>query len=872
MKKVILLVTFMPVMAFGQIKENFESGTITNWIQSSEGHWKAESAESISGDFSLHHIYDDSQSGSDCIGLPLTNLHPDEGTIRWSFLLRHGCDPSSSNYWTVYLMSDTDPVSFIRGINPCGFAIGVNLTGYDDTLRLWKIKSGQTFIIATCTVNWQDDIGIANVAKIVVDRSINGIWNISVYDSFNKLSGTALGADNELFGTEWLLVNYRYTSTRDKLLWFDDLDIEGVYHEDNKPPEILSYRFSGMNSIEITLDEAADEKIMQPDNFSVNNENNKAINVRKKTALIYQLEFENEFNNKSINNLNISQLCDRSGNCASNINLQFTPVWAETGDVIISEIMADPLPVVSLPGKEYLEIYNRTKFTYDLKNWKLSVLGQSASIPSAELKPEEYIILCSFADTSLYMNYGKVTGLKSFPALTDEERMIYLTDSLGNLIHGVEYSSGWYGNKLKEEGGWSLEIIDTGFPFYSTGNWEASSSGKGGTPGSVNSSSRSNPDGFFHGIENVFTEDSVTVNAIFSETLPDITDYHNGILIGGNRIVTIFSSDPLLRRFTLEPAEPLVRGKIYSINIPLNVTDFANNSITRSTFKFGIPENAAKKDIVFNELLFNPYPDDPDFVEIFNCSEKIIDASRLYLASVNDATGDTSEIKQISEEHRCIIPGSFYTVTTDREKIIKRYSSSDQENIFNVASIPSMSDDIGHLLLLNREMQLIDEVYYNDRMHYSLLVNNEGVSLEKIRPEINSGESMNWHSASESSGFGTPGVVNSVFCPGITTSDQVVFSSGRISPDNNGIDDVLVIDFNLNGIGNIISITIFDETGSYVRKIAENFFAGDEASLIWDGTANDGSLVNTGIYIVLIELYNDKGKIKTWKKVCTVIR
>ena len=271
-------------------------------------------------------------------------------------------------------------------------------------------------------------------------------------------------------------------------------------------------------------------------------------------------------------------------------------------------------------------------------------------------------------------------------------------------------------------------------------------------------------------------------------------------------------------------------------------------------------------------MLFNPYPDDPDFVEIFNCSEKIIDASRLYLASVNDATGDTSEIKQISEEHRCIIPGSFYTVTTDREKIIKRYNSSDQENIFNAASIPSMSDDIGHLLLLNREMQLIDEVYYNDRMHYSLLVNNEGVSLEKIRPEINSGESMNWHSASESSGFGTPGVVNSVFCPGITTSDQVVFSSGRISPDNNGIDDVLVIDFNLNGIGNIISITIFDETGSYVRKIAENFFAGDEASLIWDGTANDGSLVNTGIYIVLIELYNDKGKIKTWKKVCTVIR
>jgi len=70
----------------------------------------------------------------------------------------------------------------------------------------------------------------------------------------------------------------------------------------------------------------------------------------------------------------------------------------------------------------------------------------------------------------------------------------------------------------------------------------------------------------------------------------------------------------------------------------------------------------------------------------------------------------------------------------------------------------------------------------------------------------------------------------------------------------------------------VISITIYDEIGILVRKLAANTLAGAEASFIWDGTANDGTIINTGIYIVLITLFNDSGKTATWKKVCTVIR
>jgi hypothetical protein len=226
----------------------------------------------------------------------------------------------------------------------------------------------------------------------------------------------------------------------------------------------------------------------------------------------------------------------------------------------------------------------------------------------------------------------------------------------------------------------------------------------------------------------------------------------------------------------------------------------------------------------------------------------------------------------LSEEHRCLIPGGFFTVTSDREQVIERYHSSDSESIFSSSSLPSMPDNRGHLLLLNRNLDLIDEVSYSEEMHYPLLVSKEGVSLEKIRPEMESGENTSWHSASESSGWGTPGKENSVFTGGPEGKDRIAFSSARISPDNDGTEDALVIDINAEGLGNVISVTIFDETGGFVRKLSENFFAGNKASVVWDGTANDGSLVSTGVYIVLIELYNENGKTKSWKKVCTVIR
>jgi hypothetical protein len=773
-------------MAYGQIVENFEHGNLNIWSQSTDGRWKADTSECISGRYSLHHIFDNSDAGSDLAGIAIDTLHPSEGNVSWSFTIRHGYDPSSSNNWSVYLMSDVGPSAIFADGSVNGYAIGVNLTGSDDTLRLWKITGNSLTAIVNSGINWQTMIGTQDAVKIIVKRAIDGKWNVEVRRLTDVLLGVASGTDSELFDCNWFIISYEYSSSRDKLLWFDDLRIEGIFHENNELP--------------------------------------------------------------------------------------VDPVLPETGDIIISEIMADPEPVVSLPPREYLELTNRTSFRCNLKNWKLTAGDQDYIFPETILEPFGYMIICSAQDTTKFSRYGKVTGLKQFPALTDNGKILLLYDPGGKLIHGVDYSLEWYGDELKSKGGWSLEMIDTRYPFFYTGNWVASESGRGGTPGAVNSVAGVNSDNIFSGDLIVFPEDSMTVSVRSPEPLFGFCLMTDSINIDEKYPAEIYCSDPLFREFTVKLTTPLQRGKVYQLETSGDVKDFAGNKLLNHKFSFGMPEPAMPGDILFNELLFNPLPGDPDYLELYNSSGKIIDASRLELVSVDDDSGDTSQIYQVSDEHKCILPATYYAVTPDREKVSERYYSADPDHLFEIGSLPSMADDKGHLILFSRELLKIDEVSYSEKMQSQLLSGFEGVALEKVKPDGNSQSANNWHSASESSGWGTPGALNSVSSETPASSDLVSLSSTRISPDDDGSEDFLVIDFSLTGNNNVISVTIFDEYGNYVRKVAENIYAGAKASLIWDGTADDGSPVSTGIYIVFITMFDESGKTSKWKKVCTVIR
>ena len=872
MKKVILIMCLLPYLVKGQISDNFEQGTLTLWQQSVNGHWKADTSESINGGFSLHHIYDNPEAGTDQAGIKTDSLHPSEGLTVWSFRLRHGYDPSSSNNWSVFLMSDTDPSIVYSDGGTNGYAIGVNLTGYDDTLRLWKVKGAALSAVVNTHLNWQSAIGNAKAAEITVARDNAGQWNVTVRDQDDELLCTATGGDNELFSCAWFVLSYKYSSSRDRLIWFDDLNITGVFRADNNIPVIKSCISTDPKTLTITLDSKPDENFAVPGNFRLFPSGETPLTATMVNKVTCILGFSHEFVKNESHTLSISEICNVNGQCIADYEFPFISSWPSSGDVAITEIMADPDPVVSLPASEYLEITNTQDHSVSLNGWFLSTGTQDYSLPDINLNPYEAVTICSQQDTALFSVFSRTIGLKPFPSLTDNGRLLLLYNNSRELINGVEYSREWYKDELRSQGGWSLEMIDTGYPFYGRGNWNSSLSAKGGTPGLANSVSATNSDQSFYGNLNFFPVDSGHISVSAAEPLFMLPDMKDSLLGDDISVSSVSVEDPLFRKFILLTAKPLKRNTLYHAALPGGITDFAGNRPSQSKYSFGLAEPAGQGDIRFNELLFNPYPGDPDYIEFCNVSDKVIDISRLELVSVSDASGDTSQIYIASDDQRCFLPGAFYVLTTDPEKVAERYFSACQENIFEVSSMPSMPDDKGHLILFSRELEKIDEVVYDDDMQSSLLSDNTGVALEKLNPDLSSQARANWHSATGASGWGTPGAPNSVVIENQDPVQEVILSSSRISPDDDGVEDLLMITFNLKGSGNIVSVRIFDEAGSYVRTVTANMPVGQGNTLIWDGKADDGSMVGTGIYIIFIESYSENGSTGRWKKVCTVLR
>ena len=110
-----------------------------------------------------------------------------------------------------------------------GFAVGVNLSGYDDTLRLWKIKNGTVYKVFSSGLNWEKDIGVSGFGAITVERSSAGEWKMSVKKGTTAQGWQTAGKDIELFNPLWFGFYYKYTSTADRLLWIDDVKIDGVF-------------------------------------------------------------------------------------------------------------------------------------------------------------------------------------------------------------------------------------------------------------------------------------------------------------------------------------------------------------------------------------------------------------------------------------------------------------------------------------------------------------------------------------------------------------------------------------------------------------------------------------------------------------------
>jgi hypothetical protein len=311
--------------------------------------------------------------------------------------------------------------------------------------------------------------------------------------------------------------------------------------------------------------------------------------------------------------------------------------------------------------------------------------------------------------------------------------------------------------------------------------------------------------------------------------------------------------------------QSLDSGKMYIIQYYDLMDCVGNRTGNSEPVRLGVKKLPDSLDIIINEILFNPKTGGSDMVELYNRSKYVIDLEDCYLAHLNDL-GSVDNITRISEKPFPLLPQEYIALTTDKTALIRQYPSCNPNRIEEIAQMPSYGDDEGNVILLNKQGQVLDGLSYADNWHFPLLEETEGISLERLDVDGKTQNAQNWHSASGSSGFATPGQKNSQSVPYEVGQRSLLLRPKWISPNNDGMDDVLILEYNFDAPGNVLQAFIYDARGAMIKRWLRTELCGKRGMFYWDGMLDTGKRVGYGAYVLFVEYFNGNGEVRKWKQ------
>jgi hypothetical protein len=846
--------------ASAQIDEKFTDGDFT-----SNPSWTGDAVDYV---INSNQLQSNSTIVNDTFYLSTNNTLA--SNCQWEFYIKLQFNTSSANYVDVYLNADQ---SDLKSSTLNGYFVRVGNTS--DEVSLYKNVNGTKTII----INGTD--GITNVSnntlKIKVIRDASN--NFSLFSDITGL-GSAFVSEGTVTDNTFSTGNYfgfsikQSTASFFQKHFFDDIYV-GPIIVDTTPPTFLSANATSSTSLDLDFDESLDAtSAQQIGNYLVNNSIGSPTTAQldgSDNSLVH-LTFSGTFLNGITYTITASNIKDLSNNNLTFAQQNFSYYQAQPNDVVINEIMADPDPAVLLPSAEFIELYNTTNVNVDITNWTISDGGTPALITSAVIPANSYIIICDDANQSLFTSYGIVATTVSFPSLNNTGDNLTLKNQNGLLIFSVSYSDSWYKDNTKKDGGWTIEQINPLSSCSGTKNWIASTDASGGTPGTQNSVYSTIPDIIPPDVVSaeVISNDSILIT--FSETLDSslsaVNSYYqinNGI--GSSNSISILPPDFITAILVFN--NPLQLNNYYTL-IAQNFSDCSGNirSIPDSVFIF-IPDTISLKDIIINEVMYNPPSYGFDYVEIYNNSDKILDLKDLKIANT-DATGVIDNIKNISNTSYIISPQSYAVVTEDTTWLSSNYINKNSKVFIEINDLPSYNDDESSVVLLNQSMRVVDSLHYFDSWQFPLLESTDGVSLERISFNGVTQDSANWRSCATAAGNGTPGIINSQVFTNIVADDVMSLTPQVFSPDQDGYNDYTLISLNLDKPNYVISIKIFDENGSLVRDLLNNETVSESGFIVWDGITDKREKAPMGAYIVFAEVFDLDGKVARYKKTCFI--
>jgi hypothetical protein len=434
--------------------------------------------------------------------------------------------------------------------------------------------------------------------------------------------------------------------------------------------------------------------------------------------------------------------------------------------IVINEIMSAP----SGGEPEWIEIFNTSTMSINLKNWKISnrISSSKYLISSTSVSlPSEGLAVITKDSLALRAFHPSIPGLllmnNSLPnaLFRNDSDAVTLYDSRDFVVDSLYYRSSWVGG-----GGKSLERISPTDLSTEQSNWRTSLDPSGSSPGRVNTVTQKENDlaAMSLNASPAFpTTDSMlilTVKVLNVGLQPasgysvDFFEDTNGDSVGQlgelfSRVTTtptLQSGDSVL--FFAQAPNSTLGDHRYLVTIEYPLDEETSNNKRGIIVAVGLPPRS----VIINEILYAPSGGEPEWVEIFNTSTVAINLRDWKLSnrisSARYALTDTEAV---------LSPRGFAVVTKD-SLALNSFHPSIPGLLLTNPSLPTslFRNDSDAVALYDQRGAVMDSLYYR-----SSWGGGGGKSLERISPTGPSAERSNWGTTLDPSG-GSPGRVNTL--------------------------------------------------------------------------------------------------------------
>lgn len=274
------------------------------------------------------------------------------------------------------------------------------------------------------------------------------------------------------------------------------------------------------------------------------------------------------------------------------------------------------------------------------------------------------------------------------------------------------------------------------------------------------------------------------------------------------------------------------------------------NSVKKFIFIFILlVANQADSTIVINEILAN----EPgsltslEWVELYNSGASAIDLKDWKFIEENDTTVITNSIL-IGGKSYLVLARRLVTALGDSVSFEAHWGDasgvwgdSPEENFPALEAKMSLTNSGGTVSLVDNSGNLQSFTWNKDF--------GDKISWEKIDP-LGPDSLSNWWRCVDPQGA-TPGRENSVHTT-FSSNIQLKLSPNPFSPDGDGFDDELIIDYQIP-LGSNLTLKIYDVKGRLVRTLM-NDQPAVSGKTIWDGKNDAGKIVRTGIYVLFVQI------------------